>query len=543
MPPLADAARLLRGLACLLLAAGVFALAYCQAPLYYSNQNQYFLHGLADAGVGLLREDWLARTHDPTPAFSALVAFTVRHLHPWAFYFFYALLMGVYALAMLGLFRSLAGEAVAQRRWPAFFALFLAAHAALVRWASYRWLGNDYPWFLQAGVAGQYVLGAMFQPSVFGVLLVAAVCLFVRGRPFPAVACACLAATVHPTYLLCAALLTLGFLAALLVEGKPLRALALGAFALALVLPVSLRVLFTFGPTSGQELVKAQDILVNVRIPHHARPDRWLDPVAVLQIGWVVLALALVRRTPLLPVLGVPFLLGAALTLAQVATGSNTLALLFPWRISAVLVPLATTVVLSRLVALPGLPLGGVPAPALSGAVVVVLMAGGLWISAQRLAFHSDTEDAEVIDFVRQNKKPGDVYFIPVSVPDLVKNTRGSLSSDFKPLPDKRRDLRVIPVDMQGFRLQTGAPVFVDFKSIPYKDADVLAWYARLREAKKVQAWLRAGNLPAAVAELRRLGVTHLIVHATIPLHGEGLTRVYEDDYYLVYRLEATTGG
>ena len=60
--------------AALLFLAGsaVFAAAYCQAPLFYSNQNQYFLHGLARAGEGTLSDDWLANTRDPTPAFSKL---------------------------------------------------------------------------------------------------------------------------------------------------------------------------------------------------------------------------------------------------------------------------------------------------------------------------------------------------------------------------------------------------------------------------------------------------------------------------------------
>src|SRR4051794_34225698 len=91
-----------------LIGTALFAVAYCQAPLYYSNQNQYFLHGLADAGYGFLREDWLANTRDSTPLFSALVAFTVRHLHPWAFHLYYALLLGAYATAMLGLFVTVA---------------------------------------------------------------------------------------------------------------------------------------------------------------------------------------------------------------------------------------------------------------------------------------------------------------------------------------------------------------------------------------------------------------------------------------------------
>src|SRR5207237_9961378 len=69
-----------------LIVTPLFAVAYAEAPLYYSNQNQYFLHGLADAGYGSLDQDWLANTHDPTPVFSGLVARTVRFMHPWGFY-------------------------------------------------------------------------------------------------------------------------------------------------------------------------------------------------------------------------------------------------------------------------------------------------------------------------------------------------------------------------------------------------------------------------------------------------------------------------
>jgi hypothetical protein len=524
-----------------LLGAAAFAAAYCQAPLYYSNQNQYFLHGLARAGVGLLGEDWLANTLDPTPVFSALVAFTARHLHPWAFHLYYALLFGVYGAAMLGLFASLVGKEVAAARWPVFVALFLAAHAALPRWCSYRWLGYDYPWFLQSGLAGQYLLGAVFQPSAFGALLVAALCLFARGRPFLAAACCGAAATVHPTYLLSAGLLTLGFLAGLLREGAWRRALALGAWSLALVLPVLAYTAAVFGPTSPEAFAEAQSLLVNFRIPHHSRPDRWWDAVAAAQVGWVVLALLLCRGTRLLTALGVPFLAAALLTLAQVATGSDTLALLFPWRVSAVLVPVATAVVLSRLAALP-LPLPRVAADVGSALVVLGLVAGGVWVSATRQAFYTAEEERGVVDFVRASREPGEVYFVPVAV--LKSTARGSLSTDFKPLRDKRLSDQVVPVDLQGFRLAAGVPIYVDFKSIPYKDVEVLEWHARLEKAQAVQKQLREGPLPEALAELRRLGVSHLIVPARLKPSDEALGRaVYDDDYYAVYRLPSRAGG
>ena len=66
----------LRRAAYYLLLTLVFSTAYTQSPLFTSNQNQYFLHGLAHAGYGYLHEDWLANTLDPTPVFSFLVEIT-----------------------------------------------------------------------------------------------------------------------------------------------------------------------------------------------------------------------------------------------------------------------------------------------------------------------------------------------------------------------------------------------------------------------------------------------------------------------------------
>src|SRR5207253_333466 len=135
---------------------------------------------------------------------------------------------------------------------------FVAVHAAVSRWASYRWLGLDYPWYLQGGLAGQYLLGAMFQPSTFGVLLVVALCLFVRNRSLLAAVCVAVAATVHTTYLLPGALLTLGFMTALALERRFALALGVGALALVLVLPVTFYVLRVFGLTSTTMFAESQ---------------------------------------------------------------------------------------------------------------------------------------------------------------------------------------------------------------------------------------------------------------------------------------------
>src|SRR4051794_22307341 len=88
----------------------VFGVSYTQAPLYYSNQNQYFVHGLASVGIGDLEHDWLANTEDPTPLFSGMVAFTAGYLHEWLFYLYYLLLFGLYFHSLYGLFCFLLPE-------------------------------------------------------------------------------------------------------------------------------------------------------------------------------------------------------------------------------------------------------------------------------------------------------------------------------------------------------------------------------------------------------------------------------------------------
>src|SRR5690554_3548791 len=51
----------------------IFCLVYTVKPYYTGTQNTYFLHGLADAGYGLLNYDWLSNTKDTRPLFSFMI--------------------------------------------------------------------------------------------------------------------------------------------------------------------------------------------------------------------------------------------------------------------------------------------------------------------------------------------------------------------------------------------------------------------------------------------------------------------------------------
>ena len=332
----------------------VFGVSYTQAPLYYSNQNQYFLHGLAAAGRGDLDQDWLVNTKDPTPIFSGMVAFTARYLHEWLFYVYYLLLLGLYFYSLVGIFSYLSGanEEHVKAARLCFITFFLVA---LPRRVSFVWLQHTswesiIPGFCRRESRGNISLGSAYNHPVFGVFLLASILAFLRDHRWRAVIWACLAGVLHATYLLAAALLILAYMA-LCYRQRGLRtALFVGGLALILVMPSVLYNLATFAPTSTTDFAEAQRILAEIRLPHHAVVARWFDGIALAQILWIVLAMFLARRSNLFLIILIPFLGSLILTLIQLATGNDTLALLFPWRTSAILVPLATTVVGARVV-------------------------------------------------------------------------------------------------------------------------------------------------------------------------------------------------
>ena len=537
------------GVFALLFWAVAFAAAYGQAPLYYSNQNQYFQHGLAAAGRGDLAHDWLTTTRDPTPVFSAAVAWIYSSAGEWAFYAACAVLMGVYFISIVTLIDATLGL---PRSRPARFVLLtllVAVHAIAVRWASFYITGTvvpmylhrpmaalDIPRYLQFGVAAQYLLGPGLQPSVFGVLLVTSLAAFARGRLFLAAAFTAAACAIHASSLLSAALLTLAYVIVLIRDRRWGAALFVGAATLVAVLPVVHYVRQTFGPTTPEQYAEAQRLLAEVRIPHHAIVSQWFDRIAQLQVAWVALAILFSWGTRLFPLLAIPAIGSVLLTLAQLAPGNPavmdwlrthgvgqetldkvtagrwTLALLFPWRISAVLVPVATAAILTRVVTFmtpyPGRPAWwGWFARAAAAILLAALVAGGLYITIREPGLMYPTDDAELpmLAFVESHRQPDEVY--------------------------------LIPVDLVQFRLTTGAAVYVNWAAVPYYDLEVLEWHQRTERAKR---WYAANDWDAVHDELVKAGITHVVAPAEMAAAAEGATtlqREFADGAFQVYRV------
>lgn len=100
---------------------------------------------------------------------------------------------------------------------------------------------------------------------------------------------------------------------------------------LAIATPVALYVLLAFQGVAPKIEGTARHILANVRIPHHSQIARWLNWVAVIQIGWIGLGLFLLRGTRLFFPLLVATLGSILLTSIQAVINNDTLALLFPY--------------------------------------------------------------------------------------------------------------------------------------------------------------------------------------------------------------------
>ncbi len=502
----------LRGAAVFLAWSLNFAVAYAQAPLYTSNQNQYFLRGLTNAGLGYLHTDWLANTLDSTPLFSLLVEWSYRIFQTdVVFYFYYALLMGVYLFSIAGIVEAVFKWDADRNRRTLYLALLVVAHSALVRFLAGRLLGQDYAYLLEAGVAGQRLLGDVLQPSSFGVFLLLSICLFLRGRTWLATILLPLTASIHPTYLLSAAVLTAAYMLIIYLEKKEFKqSVLIGGLSLVLVIPIVAYTLNVFAPSDPELYAKTRADMVNFRIPHHAVIAEWFDWGVIFGLVVFLTALYLVRKSRLFWVLALLGGVSIFLTGVQAIISNDSLALLFPWRISALLFPLSTGILIGFGLDKfwPSLERYNAKKQGAFYGMLVVLLLGAMAFGVVRYKL-------EMQQKLSDPARPMMAY---------VANHLG------------RGQAFIIPTDMQDFRLVTGAPVVADFKSIPYKDYEFADWLTRIQN---VNRFYRDPNDLDNCYRLRRLSIEFQAQYVVLPpdkldLTCPGLYEMYNDGTYAV---------
>ncbi len=476
-----------------LLVTVVFGIAYSQFSLFFLAQNEYFFYGLARAGYGFIKDDWLAQSADSWPLFSMLIQATHQYLDLRLVYVYYVVVLGIYAYALLGIASTLFGIDKTRPRYLVALALLTALHAPIAAFVSRRLFGFPLTRELIGGVASQRILWEMFQPGAFGALMLLSIHLFLRGRWVAAAVLPPLAAAFNPTYALAAGVLTLSYMVIIVRRGDGVRkAAGLGLVSFVAILPVLIHGYLAFRPTDRQLWAEAREILVHFRLARHALPSTWLGFAVYLKIAVVVAGIFALRRTPLAWVLGIGLVVGAGGTLLQVATGNTVLALLYPWRMSVLVVPLASSLLLlwggQALVesierrAPTRVPLLALLAAALS----IALVAAGIGTTVLR--FGQKIEGDETVGLLR-----------------YVETHRAA------------KQMYVVPVDWRNFRMFAGVPVLVDYRFVPYNDTAVIEWYHRINLANEFYhtgAELRCQKGRELVS---KYGVTHVVMAQPIP--------------------------
>ncbi len=488
----------------------IFALAYNQAPLYTSNQNQYFLHGYAQAGFGNLSKDWLANTADPTPVFSFLVTVTLRLFQNDALFFvYYAVLMGVYLFSLYGIVDHVFPLRSSRLKSGLFISAIVLIHCAALRFLLQRLLGGDWPYLFEGGVAGQRLLGPIFQPSSFGVFLVLSIYLYLKNNQGLAIISAALAATFHPTYLLSAGALTLAYMIDTWINQKKiLPGLQLGLLALAAIAPILIYTTINFWGNNPEIDAAARNLLVNVRIPPHAVVSDWFNATVLVKLGFIGVGLFLVRHSRLFWVLFIPLCAAVGLTIVQVITLNNALALIFPWRLSTWLVPLAVGLIAGELVVLIGSRSNATQEKVLktTGLVLIALAAAAGVVRSYLVNNQWSALAYRPIEaYVRTHQQPGQVI--------------------------------MTPSDLYDFRLETGVPVYVDFLSIPYQSAEVMEWDRRFRQESLLYQRMACDR----ITEISKEGVTQVILPVDFPVTCPQLEEIYQDSAYGLYNISPLT--
>ncbi|MEH0153774.1 DUF6798 domain-containing protein [Limibacter armeniacum] len=461
------------------------------------------LHGLANAGLGYLPDDFLANTVDPFPLFSYLVEVTVTYFNEYFLYFHQIVLLSIFVYSTIGVICIVFNIKKFSTTYYFLFLLLTITFSDI----SSEYISYTLFVFAREGVAKQYLLGNMFQPSVFGVLLILSVYQFLNNRILTATILVPITTYFHSSYLLSAGLIIAAYIIYFLTEKQVKKSIILGLMALLLVIPTLTYILLSFSPTSPDLTKYAQEILVDIRIPHHTKIKEWFSYLVVLKIVLISIALLIVRQHKrLFIIMSMLFFTSMVLSSIQYLTQSNFGALLFPWRVSVLLVPLSSAIILGKVVTtirltLPVNPLFYSTIKKLSIASLITFSIASLYLFTQR--YIERQVNVEMYSFVKEHSKKGDLYLVPIAYED--------------------------------FRIKTLTPIFSDFKSHPYKDSEVIEWYNRIEIIKKI--YNKGFECDSLRYLCQKYGVTHLLSDKSISTCGF-MNLIYKDSQFSIYQIK-----
>lgn len=478
----------------------LFVVYHQKEPLYTKNQNTKFLHGAGNAGYGFLENDWMANTLDPLPLFSTLIESLYLFNAIEITYLFFAAALFIYFHALVRIAQKLFPELKTSAPMVLYLALFFLIHRTN-----------------QPGLADQYLLGKYFQPCVLGVFLLLSIERFLNGHRKTASVLLAVSAAFHPAYLPTALIVQATYTTLLLTrENKSARETITPLILFVLLsAPLVIRHLAVFAPTTPDLNHLAMDILANQRIPHHTNIRMLLEPESFLQMGFVLASMLLIRKTPLLPIMGTLYLVITFSGLYLYFFPNAAFAFTTPWRSSVFLVPLAISIFAgwAGQISASFLDRHKKMSPILvtvSCMLVALLTVKQIQKQVNAFEKYRNGKEMAVMNYASAHASSGDLYLVS---------------------PDDR--------NFDKFRLETGIPILANIKTHPYKDTEVIEWDNRCRKA---QAFYSSAQPEERIRAFRALiatyPVTHCIISSTTdPAAGFPGRPIYRDAYYTILEI------
>ncbi len=472
-----------------LLCGLTFALFAGSYHTYFgSNQNTYLLHAFLLANPEYLIADWYGNTVDGNPVFSYITSYLFRlgDLFVINFNKVFEIIFFVFLAKMV--FKD----------YPRKNQLELALLLLLIALMSFY-----FPIF--SGLKGQYILGNIYQPSIYGVILLPALFYYLDGQNFKSLCCLFIATTFHPSLILTTGILGILFLTHLRKNDQKITFLILGVL---ILLPSFLYIyLKIYDPDFS---VIASGILVNFRIPHHADLSSfgWLDVVRLLILGLsVVLCRDPVLKKILIMGLGfIIFFIVLVNILDETGIIYDPLKLLFPMRLSIVFLPVAVVIVCSEIFLKLKSYVGGF----INDKMVLVL----LLFTVSLVAYFSISPVFQAQNkYVNWNSysSPEKVWLIPV-----------------------QDDLGF----SQGIRLNLKQPVFVDKKSHPVNNSEIIEWKKRVDLSERFYTSKNKQEQQLILKEIHAISQIDYILVRDSNAYFMDSQRIFESDGLTLYKIK-----
>jgi len=264
----------------------------------------------------------------------------------------------------------------------------------------------------------------------------------------------------------------------------------LGTFIL-LTIPALAWNYLVFKPENQESLDLSREILINFRMPHHALISHWFGTETVIKIALSLLAIYMSRKNVYGYILFSLLVMTIALTFIQFISGNSTLAMVFPWRVSVVIMPIVLAVLLGsfiRLIPTKPLPLiAKIPRYSHIVLLIITFIAlSGMSYTYVKLQNYTKQPHYQAMRYVVENLESHNLYLIPPS--------------------------------LDNFRLATGAPIFVDKKTHPYKATEVIDWYYRYMLAKEIFSREGTDNCELLQNTIETNDITHVLVPTDSPM-------------------------